>query len=351
MIYRPRTVLILLALVALFVPLPSGWVERVYSRKLYLEFQPYVTSVSNLSPVAFFDIFAVAALFAGITMWARDWRACGFRKSVIRCSTRVITTAAVLYLLFFISWGMNYRRVPLESKLDFSRARISADAVKSLASISIERLNAGYEVAHGREVDLHALEQSFSDAQRLLGVERTAEPGRPKRSLTWPYFRYAAIDGMTVPVVLEVLLNPDILPVEKPTVLAHEWAHLAGYADESEANFVAWIAAVRSSDAVARYSAWLDAYIVSTNVLPRRARAALPVLDDGPREDLRNITARYQRSSPVVRKAAREVYDSYLKANRIEEGIASYDVVLELILGTRFESGWKPVLSPHWEED
>jgi len=64
MIYRPRIVLILLALVALFVPLPSGWVEHVYSRKLYLGFQPYVTSVSNLSPVAFFDVFAVAALFA-----------------------------------------------------------------------------------------------------------------------------------------------------------------------------------------------------------------------------------------------------------------------------------------------
>jgi uncharacterized protein DUF3810 len=351
MIYRPRIVLILLALVALFVPLPSGWVERVYSRKLYLGFQPYVTSVSNLSPVSLFDIFAVAALFTGMLMWARDWKAFGFRRAAIRCATRVITTAAVLYLLFFLSWGMNYRRVPLESKLDFSRARISADAVKSLAAISIQRLNAGYELAHGREVDLHALAQSFTDAQRLLGVERIAEPGRPKRSLTWPYFRYAAIDGMTVPVILEVLLNPDILPVEKPTVLAHEWAHLAGYADESEANFVAWIACVRSSDAVAQYSAWLDAYGVSTNVLSRRARAELPALDDGPRGDLRNITARYQRSSPVVRRAAREVYDSYLKANRIEEGIANYHVVLELILGTRFESGWKPVLLSDWAED
>ena len=60
---------------------------------------------------------------------------------------------------------------------------------------------------------------------------------------------------MTVPVFLEIILNPDLLPVEQPSVLAHEWAHLGGYADESEANFIAWIACVRSGDPAAQYSA------------------------------------------------------------------------------------------------
>ena len=63
----------------------------------------------------------------------------------------------------------------------------------------------------------------------------------PKRSLLGLYFRWAAIDGMTDPFFLEIIVNPDVLPVERPFVVAHEWAHLAGYADESEANFVAWL--------------------------------------------------------------------------------------------------------------
>ena len=46
---------------------------------------------------------------------------------------------------------------------------------------------------------------------------------------------------MTDPFFLEVIVNPDVLPIERPFVVAHEWAHLAGYADESEANFVAWL--------------------------------------------------------------------------------------------------------------
>ena len=44
---------------------------------------------------------------------------------------------------------------------------------------------------------------------------------------------------MTDPFLLETLIAPDLLEVERPFVIAHEWAHLAGYADESEANFVA----------------------------------------------------------------------------------------------------------------
>jgi hypothetical protein len=345
MIYRVRVAVILLALGALLVPLPAEWVERVYSRTLYLSFQPYVTTISNLTPVALFDVAVLLALIVGMWLLVRDWRTLGFRKAAAQSAVRVVTAAAAVYLLFFVTWGINYRRVPLEAKLDFERTRISPEAARDLAATSIERLNAGYAAAHAGAFDVDALERSCADAQRLLGSERIAATGRPKWSLTFLYFRYAAIDGMTVPVALEVILNPDILPVEKPAVLAHEWAHLAGYADESEANFMAWIAGVRSPDPVAQYSAWLEAYSLAVNALPRAVRASLPPLDQGPRQDLRDIAARYARSSPFVRNAARDVYDSYLKANRIDEGIANYGVVLQLILGTKFEPEWKPVLS------
>jgi uncharacterized protein DUF3810 len=137
-------------------------------------------------------------------------------------------------------------------------------------------------------------------------------------------------------------VNPDVLPIERPAVLAHEWAHLAGYANESEANFVSWLTCVRSDDPVGQYSGWVATYQHAAAALPREVRATLQPLDPGPRDDLRAIYARYSRSSPVVRNAAHRVYDSYLRANRVTEGIASYDAVLRLMLGTRFDSGWTP---------
>ena len=152
-----------------------------------------------------------------------------------------------------------------------------------------------------------ALRQSFADAQLRLGAGALAEPGVPKKSLLGLYFRWAAIDGMTDPFFLEVIVNPDVLPVERPFVVAHEWAHLAGYADESEANFVAWLACARG-DAAARYSGWLALYAHLSNALPRDDRRVLAeTVGPGPRQDLMAINARLLRSSPVVRRAARDV--------------------------------------------
>ena len=49
--------------------------------------------------------------------------------------------------------------------------------------------------------------------------------------------------------------------------------------------------------------------------------------------------ARYAQATPVVRSAARGVYDTYLRANRINEGVANYAVVVRLMLGAGLENG------------
>jgi hypothetical protein len=127
-------------------------------------------------------------------------------------------------------------------------------------------------------------------------------------------------------------------------VLSHEWGHLAGYADESEANFIAWLACARGNER-AQYSGWLALFGHSAGALPpAQKRAAFAALDPGPREDLAAIAARYEATSRIVRVAARETYDRYLKANRVTEGIESYDAVLQLILGTTFDANWTPRL-------
>ena len=47
---------------------------------------------------------------------------------------------------------------------------------------------------------------------------------------------------------------------------------------------------------------------------------------------------------PPVRALSWKAYDHYLKANRVEEGIRSYDAVITLLSRARFEDNWVPVL-------
>ena len=96
---------------------------------------------------------------------------------------------------------------------------------------------------------------------------------------------------------------------------------------------------------MARYSGWLAIFEHVAASLPRPDRVSLTAqLADGPRRDLEASAARYARSSPVVREAARDAYDAYLRANRVHEGVASYSAVVRLMLGAGLEDGRRPTL-------
>jgi hypothetical protein len=330
-------------MVALAAPLPHWLIESYYSTAFYLSLQRLLTPLSNLVPFALFDLAAIAAIVAWARRAVRALRSPAPARAAGALAFHLAVFAAAIYLLFLALWGLNYRRTPLERKMAFDASRITREAAVRMGRQAVTLVNEHYAGAHAG-ADGAPLADAFGAAQQILGARGPAVPGRPKRSLLALYFRWAAIDGMTDPFFLEVIVNPDVLPVERPFVVAHEWAHLAGYADESEANFVAWLTCARG-DALARYSGWLALYAHVANALPRSERSALAaMLGPGPQQDIEAINARMRRSKPVVRRAAREVYDSYLKANRVEEGIDSYEAVVRLVLGTTFDEGWAPTL-------
>jgi len=97
--------------------------------------------------------------------------------------------------------------------------------------------------------------------------------------------------------------------------------------------------ACRHAGAAARYSAALA--IIGYAKPPEDLRR---VLELGPRMDIYAINERYAKTSGTLRFAAKEGYDKYLKANRVERGIESYNAVVQLILGTAFDERGNPIL-------
>jgi hypothetical protein len=337
-----RLGIIVLAAIAALVPLPPRLVEAWYSRGLYPSMQAVVTPLTNRVPVALADVTALLLLLVLFVGFRGRLRRAGFVSAVASGLVSLLTLAAVLYLAFLALWGLNYRRVPLDQKIDYDGQRITHEAALRLAENAVRSVNETYERAHAGVAEGPPLDIAFAAAGEILSSSRAAVPGVPKRSLLEWYFRMAAIDGMTDPFFLEIILNPDVLEFERPFVTAHEWAHLAGYANEAEANLVGWLTCLQGNP-MARYSGWLAIYQHVVGSLPRSDRAALArSLQPGPKHDLDLMAARYARATPVVREAARDVYDSYLRANRVKEGIASYNDVVRLILGAGMEDGKNP---------
>lgn len=332
-----------LAVAAALAPLPATAVERYYSSALFPLVQRAMTDLSNRTSIALVDVFllAVVAWFAWQTVRSIVMaRTTGWRRPVTMWLVRVTLTLAVLSLTFFATWGLNYRRVPLVEKVRFDPAGVSPQAAHALAIRAVDAINALFPTAHAGDVMAQpvdpTLARAFADAQDALGVATPARPGRPKWSILDSYFKAAGVAGMTDPYFLETLVVSDLVPFERSHVIAHEWSHLAGFADEGEANFVGWLTCTKGS-AAAQYSGWMFLYqevVAGLRDADRKEVGAR--LDAGPRADMRAAFERARRNvRPIVAEAGWRVYDRYLRANRVEAGRDSYREVVRLVLGVR----------------
>ena len=212
--------------------------------------------------------------------------------------------------------------------------------LRALAVRAVDEANRTHDPGHAHgfpstsEVP-PSLVTAIHAVERRLGRPRPTTPGRPKRTLLSLYFRASGVDGMHAPFMLETLLNPDLTPPERPAVLAHEWAHLAGYAPEDDASFVGLLAAL-GADPGCALQRMVDAGF----------RGDQPAAAAGPTADARASGRRPEagragdcRPPAVARRRGRsasvgETYDQYLKAQGIPEGIQNYSRIVQLLIGS-----------------
>lgn len=324
---------------AALVPWPQTIVDRVYAAGLYPHLQPIVTGVTNLVPFAILDLLVAGAfavvVIAGVRNWSRRRRLAGALGATI---VTALNVAAGAYLAFLVLWGFNYQRTRPAVRYGVDSSRVTPARVAEAATAAATALNRDYvptrdDSALTWSVLVTRLQPLLDDTARDLGVPWRARGGVPKWSAIGLLFPRAGVDGMVNPIGLEVIPNPEVLPFERPFVLAHEWAHLAGAAEESEASFVAWMVCLRGGPDL-RYSGWQALLLSLLHAVPPGVRQSVTSsLTAGPRQDLQAIAARIARAQPSVQQASWGVYDRYLRANRVPEGVASYDEVVRLAVG------------------
>lgn len=324
------------------LPLSPDVVERYYADWLYPALQAQLTSWSNTSRVSLFDALVLMTAAGLLIAWSRCVRGAWRQRSAARVGRglwRTTVFASVLYVWFALAWGLNYARTPIEAAIGYEPSRVNTASLRALAERTTTEVNRTYADAHQAGFPAPGdmpppLVGALREVERRLGRPRPTIPGRPKRTLFSYFFRASGVDGMHAPFLLETLLNPDLTPPERPAVLAHEWAHMAGYAAEADASFVGLLAALRA-DPASQYSAWLSLFEHSVGQLPRaEQRQYVERLAPGVQADRRAISERLQARVEVVARASWETYDQYLKSQGVDEGVESYSRVVELILGS-----------------
>jgi len=331
------------ALILFFAPLPAWVVEDYYSHDAYPMLQNVFSAGSNIMPFAVIDamiaIAVVAVLYRTLRL-LRVARRRGVIDAIWEGVLRVSRATACVLILFFLVWGFNYRRMPLEASL-LQGGKVPEPTIDSLQSVVADanalaaRLrpmaSAHHDLSYGEIAG--KLRGPLDQALTTVGRAPLTRRGVPKYSLVLtPFFTRAGVTGMINPLALETVVHPDLLPFERPFVLAHEWAHLSGHADEAEASAIGWLACMKGEPELA-YSASLYLISEAGGALPPKARrAAMESLNADVRLDLAAIGERVQKQNPRVQQTASRVYDEYLRANHVMDGTASYGRAVSLIL-------------------
>jgi uncharacterized protein DUF3810 len=338
------------ALAVKFMTPSPAWIETHYSNGAYPPIDRFVRAITGPLPFTLGDVLFIVVLLALIVWWVRRLRGApkGRRLTVAgRLLLRTVAVAGLVFVWFAVSWAFNYARVPLADKIPVHNERTNEDSVTAFAEHVVDELSRNADAAH-RELrkrrptdasNAEILYPRFVNVIRRLGERATFAPPHVKPTMFQPLFEASATSGFTDPWTHEVNLDASAFEFERPAIYVHEWAHLAGFADESEANFISVLTCTTSKDPLLRYSGW----ILTWFNLPSSIRVKHHVSRQA-HEDIQAIVARYRRQVNLgVEKASRVAYDQYLKANRVKAGFASYHLFVRWLTGADFDRDGLPL--------
>lgn len=263
--------------------------------------------------------------------------------------------------LFYVLWGFNYSRAPLEKRVKWDTE--SAAQVEELATLASEMVNAtnsAYKEIHGSDdagqptrlpADLRELEHAIDEGWRrsaadldLPGVA-AARYGRVKSVLASGILDRLGLGGFYFPYTGEANINGGIPAISFPRAVAHEKAHQRGFAPENEANFLGFLAALHAPHTHAQYSAYAFAQLQLLDALYRadvdRANHVAEQVFPGVRRDIEDLDAYWAQFRGFTANMSRKLNDAYLRANRVEGGISSYGKSANLIIAYARRNGGK----------
>ncbi len=274
-------------------------------------------------------------------------------QALLRGTEVLLFTAATLFFIYTIGCGINYHRTAFSVEAGFSIEKSSREELIALCESLVEQINEAAEEITLDESgcmvltgDVLALSRK---AMKALGEEYKQLDGfypRPKGVLLSRLLSVQKIEGIYSPFTLEANYNREMTDENIPVAVCHELSHLRGYMREDEANFIAYLACMKSGDPQFIYSGSILAFVHSMNALYRDGgkdeyNRIYNSLCDAAWKDLAADRAFWKQFDGKVAEVANKVNDTYLKVNKQEDGVKSYGRMVDLLLAQRREGDGK----------
>lgn len=326
------------------------WIENNYSRGLFKIVRWVIDGVFGWLPFPLLYLFVPLLVFwigrSIFRFW--KWKAPWGKKSLSALFSLLAFVSGGVFL-FLLMWGYNYGRMSIEQSLNLKVSPLTKDQLwqeleeETKHIIRLRQMIPGVTENALTAANLpENLEEHLRD--NLIGVlqrENYPTAGTVRGYKIFPkgiFLRFSS-SGLYFPFTGQGQVDAGLHPLQWPYVITHEMGHGYGFGDEGTCNFLAFLACSKSGDPVVAYMGRLAYWrtVARNNLVYDREKyyAFRETLPPGIIADLTAINDNIRKYPDIMPKLRYYAYDSYLKAQGIDEGIKNYNRVLMLV------KGWK----------
>ena len=352
---RTYTILTLSPLVALFcITWLSGdaeKVERHYSGGIYPVISGWLRSFFAVFPVSVGDLIYGILILLMVVMAVRTGVGLitgRFNRRVFFARVRwLLPLLLLVYLLFTLFWGINYRRSGLASQLGLDTSLISHREIYEVDCLLLDRVNRLRSevdtMAFRSRQELFQKAYAAYDSVSLRYPFLKADAPLLRSSLWSPLGDYLGFMGYYNPFTGEAQVNTGIPDFLLPYTACHELAHQLGYAKENEANMAGYLAAASSTDPRFLYSVYLDLFLYVNRDLHQmdstEARRMSALLSDQVKGDLRRWRVYSGKQDNRISAWVGRAYENYLRSHGQPRGLKTYSEVSRFVIAYRRKFG------------
>lgn len=331
--------LVVLQLVSFF----PEFVERFYSSGCYPVIARLSRRLLGSIPFSVGDVLYFILIFMiGRWLWKirKTWRLL-WKDHLLT----IVSGFSVFYFMFHLLWATNYYRVKMFDRLQMAREYSDADLLAFTQAL----------IARTNEIQLMITKndslkvvfpytQQFVFNKNLEGYRNLAtmypyfayENPSVKKSLISLPLTYMGFAGYLNPFTNEAQVNDRIPMYNFPTTTTHEMAHQIGFASESEANFIGYLASIKNDDLYFKYSGYSFAlrYCLRNWKIrdEKTLRKLLPTVHYGILENYKESDRFWEQHQSFIETGFKVFYDNFLKFNSQKDGLESYSKFVDLMV-------------------
>lgn len=331
----------------------SFFAEKIYARHIYRFLSQIISTITGLLPFSLAEILVIALpvviLILAVNFILRLILDKENRKErVIKGTLNIFCSISILLFLFVTLTGINYYRYSFGEQSGLEIRESSVEELYSLTKLLIEQANELREQIPKTDeagvfqlsMDYKKLAKAANQAFELLSEEYPVmggSYGSAKPLILSEWMSRTETTGIFIPFTMEANVNVDIPDYNIPATMLHELAHLRGFMREDEANFLAYLAGMKSDEIEIRYSSAMLALVHAVNELyqqdAERYYQVRDLYSEGVILDFRaNNTYWQQYEDTVISAMSSKINDTYLKVNDQSDGVQSYGRMLDLLL-------------------